>query len=115
MRWRSEDAHRNALNGHSYWLLRHQGLDDHTATQQLKGVSVAERNELLFRNGINFNEVPAWQRRGIGVRWATEEQVGVDPRSGSPVTSVRRRAVVDYDLPMKTEFDDLIRRIVGGQ
>ena len=24
-RWRSEDAHRNALNGHCYWLLRKQG------------------------------------------------------------------------------------------
>ena len=24
-RWRNEDAHRNALNGHSYWLLRKQG------------------------------------------------------------------------------------------
>src|SRR3954447_22661573 len=65
-RWRQEDAHRNALNGHSYWLLRRQGLDDHAATQKLKGVSVADRNELLFASGINFNDLPTWQRRGIG-------------------------------------------------
>jgi tRNA(His) 5'-end guanylyltransferase len=64
-RWRHEDAHRNALNGHSYWLLRKQGLDDHAATQKLKGVSVADRNEMLFAAGINFNDVPAWQKRGI--------------------------------------------------
>src|SRR5262245_8395597 len=26
-RWRNEDAHRNALNAHCYWLLRKQGKD----------------------------------------------------------------------------------------
>jgi tRNA(His) guanylyltransferase len=114
-RWRSEDAHRNALNGHSYWLLRRQGLDDHAATEKLKGVSVADRNELLFRAGINFNEVPAWQRRGIGVRWESEAHVGENPKTGAAVTSMRRKAVIDYDLPMKTDFDDLVRSIVVRQ
>lgn len=114
-RWRHEDAHRNALNGHSYWLLRRQGMDDHAATQQLRGVSVAERNELLFRAGINFNDVPAWQRRGIGVLWEDEEQIGTDPRTGAPLATARRRAVVKLDLPMKSEFDDLVRGIVLRQ
>lgn len=114
-RWRSEDAHRNALNGHSYWLLRRQGLDDHAATEKLKGVSVQDRNEMLFRAGINFNDVPAWQRRGIGVRWESEEHVGENPKTGAAVTSVRRKAVVDYELPMKTEFDELVRGIVARQ
>lgn len=114
-RWRNEDAHRNALNGHCYWLLRRQGLDDHAATQQLKGVSVADRNEMLFRAGINFNDIPAWQRRGIGILWEKEEHVGIDPRTGAPHTSSRRRAVVRYDLPMKTEFDELVRGIVMRQ
>lgn len=114
-RWRHEDAARNALNGHSYWLLRRQGLDDHAATEQLKGVSVADRNEMLFRAGINFNDVPAWQRRGIGVLWKDESHVGENPKTGAPVTTTRRRAVVSYDLPMKTEFDDLVRRIVEQQ
>lgn len=114
-RWRSEDAHRNALNGHSYWLLRRQGLGDHEATQRLKGVSVADRNELLFAAGINFNDVPAWQRRGIGVAWKEETHTGANPKTGEAVTSQRRRAEVLYDLPMKTEFDALVRGIVARQ
>ena len=114
-RWRHEDAHRNALNGHSYWLLRRQGLDDHAATEKLKGVSVADRNELLFRAGINFNDVPAWQRRGIAVHWQSEEHAGTNPKTGAAVTSVRRHAVVSYDLPMKTEFDELVRGVVTRQ
>jgi len=114
-RWRHEDAHRNALNGHSYWLLRRQGLDDHAATEKLKGISVAGRNELLFAAGINFNDLPAWQRRGVGVSWANEEHVGTNPKTGERVVSTRRRAVVSYDLPMKAEFDALVRGIVERQ
>lgn len=47
-RWRQEDAHRNALNGHCYWLLRKQGQSVAAATRTLEGVSVAAKNELLF-------------------------------------------------------------------
>ncbi len=114
-RWRHEDALRNALNGHSYWLLRRQGLDDHAATTKLKGVSVADRNELLFQAGINFNDVPAWQKRGIGMVWKEEEHVGIDPRSGAEVRSTDRRAVADFDLPSGTAFEQLVRGIVCEQ
>jgi tRNA(His) guanylyltransferase len=114
-RWRHEDAHRNALNGHCYWLLRGQGLDDHEATKKLNGVSVAERNELLFRHGINFNELPTWERRGIGTLWEDVAHEAVDPRNGATVTSMKRRLKTDYELPMKDAYDVYIRDIVTKQ
>ncbi len=114
-RWRSEDAHRNALNGHCYWLLRGQGLDDAEATRRLNGVSVAERNELLFRNGINFNDVPAWQKRGVGVYWKEVAHEATDPRTGATVTSTRRRLEVDPELPMKDSYDAFVRGFVERQ
>src|SRR5436309_6774632 len=49
-RWRSEDAHRNALNAHCYWLLRRLGRDVGAATAALRGLSVSGKNELLFQN-----------------------------------------------------------------
>ena len=36
-RWRSEDAHRNALNAHCYWLLRKQGKGVGEATGSTQG------------------------------------------------------------------------------
>ena len=33
--WRQEDAHRNALNAHCYWLLRKQGVSKRAVTSQL--------------------------------------------------------------------------------
>ncbi len=114
-RWRYEDAHRNALNGHCYWLLRRQGLDDQEATRRLKGVSVAAANELLFRNGTNFNDLPSWQKRGIGATWQNVDQAGVDPRSGAEVTSTRRRIAVQWELPTRSQYDDFVRGIVEAQ
>ncbi len=114
-RWRSEDAHRNALNGHSYWLLRKQGLSDHAATQKLSGASVADRNELLFQAGINFNDLPAWERGGIAVQWRDEPHEGKNPKTGETVTSTRRVPFVNYDLPMKSELDALVREITLAQ
>ncbi|MFO0630334.1 MAG: tRNA(His) guanylyltransferase Thg1 family protein [Polyangiales bacterium] len=107
-RWRQEDAHRNALNGHCYWLLRGQGLSDAEATRRLSGVSVPARNELLFQHGVNFNELPAWQRRGIGARWQEVTVPAVDPRTGAAITATRRALYVDHDLPMKDAYDALI-------
>ena len=114
-RWRSEDAHRNALNGHCYWLLRRTGQDARAATRALLGLSVAAKNELLFQHGINFNELPAWQKRGIGVYWETIAKPGLDPRSGQATTAIRRRLTVDLELPRGEAYDALIWRTLSPE
>jgi len=48
-------------------VLRQAGLSAQAATERLLGLSVADKNELLFQHGINFNELPAWQKRAAGV------------------------------------------------
>jgi tRNA(His) guanylyltransferase len=45
-RWRNEDAHRNALNAHGYWLLRKQGQTVGQATAAMKGLSVAQKERI---------------------------------------------------------------------
>ena len=71
--------------------------------------------QIVFRHGINFNELPAWQKRGIGALWEHVERVGTDPRTGKQVTSTRRKLAVQWELPMGTEYDAFIRRIVEAQ
>lgn len=114
-RWRQEDAHRNALNGHCYWLMRRQGMDDDAATNWLKGVSVADRNELLFRHGINFNELPLWQRRGVGVLWDKVDELGTNRKTGESVKSTRRALRADAELPMKEAYETYVRELVIDQ
>jgi tRNA(His) 5'-end guanylyltransferase len=111
-RWRHEDAHRNALNAHCYWLLRKQEQSVQKATQALLGLSVAEKNELLFSHGINFNELPNWQKRGVGLYWETYMKPGQNPLTGETVSSERRRIKRDLELPMKDEYAAFVAEIV---
>ena len=106
--WRQEDAHRNALNAHCYWMLRKEGLGAQEATAQLDGKSIAYKNELLFSRGINFDKLPAWQKRGIGVFWADVEKVGFNPITKQEVLTTRRELTVEYDLPLGQQYGDMV-------
>ncbi len=109
LRWRHEDACRNALNSHCYWALRDEGLNATEATQALEGHSNAEKNEILFqKKGLNFNDLPNWQKRGIGLYWENQPIQGIDPRSGATTQSHRKAIKVDWDLPMKEAYNRFI-------
>ena len=112
-RWRNEDAHRNALNSYCYWTLRNNGESVGQATRFLEGMSVADKNELLFQNGINFNDVPNWQKRGVGLYWDNYIKPGVNPVTRENVKAVRRQISIEYDLPMKMGYGEFIEKILA--
>ncbi len=107
-RWRQEDATRNALNAHCYWLLRKQGKSQKDATQSLLKLSTSDKNELLFQQGVNFSRLPAWQKRGTGVYWEAFAKEGFNPKTRKPVLASRRRVRVDLELPMKKAYDEFL-------
>lgn len=107
-RWRQADATRCALNGWCYWTLRQAGNSVGQATAMLEGKSVAFKNELLFQYGINFNELPVWQRRGVGLYWEEYEKEGYNPIQNQAVVVKRRQIKIDEDLPMKDAYDRFI-------
>ncbi|HAB19237.1 MAG TPA: tRNA(His) guanylyltransferase Thg1 family protein [Verrucomicrobiota bacterium] len=108
-RWRQEDATRNALNAHCYWLLRKSGKSVKEATQFLLGQTTSDKNELLFRHGINFGKLPAWQKRGVGLFWEDYEKTGVNPKTGEATKAIRRRLKTELELPMKEAYATFIR------
>jgi tRNA(His) 5'-end guanylyltransferase len=110
--WRQADAARCALNGWCYWTLRKEGSTARQADRRLEGTRVAAKNELLYARGVNFNELPAWQRRGVGLWWETYEKTGHDPRRGVDVIATRRRVHVERELPMKDEYRSLVDALV---
>lgn len=109
-RWRNEDAARNALNGWCYWTLRQkQGLSATVASSRLAGKSIAYKNELLFQNGLNFNQdVPNWQKRGVGLYWQSYQKAGFNPKTGQDVTVERNRLYQDLELPMRETYSQFI-------
>jgi tRNA(His) 5'-end guanylyltransferase len=111
-RWRQADAARCALNGWTYWALRKAGQSVAQATAALEGKGVADKNELLFQAGINFNNLPLWQRRGTGLYWERYEREGYNPQLGQKVVTTRRRVKVDQELAMGEEYAAFINRLM---
>jgi tRNA(His) guanylyltransferase len=111
-RWRQADATRCALNGWCYWTLRNAGESARSATALLDNKSVAFKNELLFQHGINFNDLPTWQRRGVGLYWEEYEKTGFDPIREKEVVAKRRRIKVDEELPLKDGYDEFIYNLL---
>ncbi|WP_244162384.1 tRNA(His) guanylyltransferase Thg1 family protein [Amycolatopsis regifaucium] len=102
--WRQSDATQCALNGWCYWTLRKAGKSAREAGDVLEGAGIPEKNELLYAHGVNFTELPAWQRRGVGLYWETYERTGFDPVREREVAAARRRVRVERELPMKDEY-----------
>jgi tRNA(His) 5'-end guanylyltransferase len=111
--WRQADAARSALNGWCYWTLRKDGLSRQEATKELEGANAAAKNELLFQRGVNFNDVPTWQRRGVGLWWETYERPGYDPMRAVEVTATRRRVREERELPMKEPYRDFLAELIA--
>jgi len=111
-RWRNEDAYRNALNAYCYWTLRQNNHSKREATSRIEKLSVAEKNELLFQHGINFNDLPNWQKRGIGIYWREIEKEGVNPKTNQKLLTKRKVLAVDFELPMKDAYNQFISDLI---
>jgi tRNA(His) guanylyltransferase len=111
-RWRQEDAHRNSLSAHCYWSLRRDGMSQRKATSMLEGMSKAEKNELLFQKGINYNELPNWQKRGVGLYWQEYQKIGRNPITNEDTIATRSRIYRNLELPMKDDYSEFIGNLI---
>jgi tRNA(His) guanylyltransferase len=107
-RWRHEDAHRNSLSAHCYWSLRKEGKTARQATKEIEGLSVAKKNQLLFERGLNFNELPRWQRRGLALIWKDYKKEALNPKTAEIVFADRRRLERDFELPVGDAYGDYV-------
>ena len=104
--WRQEDAHRNSLNSYCYWTLRKEGLPKQQATAMLEGKTVSYKNELLFKRGINYNNLPCWQKRGTGIYYKDIVKEGYNPVTNKNTETIRRKLYIDYELKTGKEYGD---------
>ena len=111
-RWRQEDANRNALNSHCYWMLRKEGKSARKAASMLDRKGINFKNELLFSRGINYNDLPSWQKRGVGLWNKQYEKEGFNPITKEKVSVVRNKIYVEYELPIGDEYSEMISGFV---
>jgi tRNA(His) 5'-end guanylyltransferase len=110
--WRMKDSERNSLNTYAYWNLINSGLTAKIATNTLKGLSVQQKHDLLMSNGVNYNSIKSWIKRGHGLHWKTIKVQGVNPLENKNVIVDRRCIYTDSELPMSSEYYPYVSSIV---
>ena len=101
---RQDEAWRNCINGYAYWTLRKE-YTKKEAMEILENKKSNQLHDILFERNINPAELPAWQRRGIGLYKKEVIIEGYNPIRDEKVRSSRRKIFIDDDLPiLNTEF-----------
>lgn len=65
-KWRQDEAWRNCVNGYGIWILREK-YSPKVANEKIHGLKNSDIHELLFKEGINLNNVDTWKKRGIAI------------------------------------------------
>lgn len=112
-RWRQEDAHRNALNSHLFWLFRKEGFSSTDSDRELKGVPVEQKQRLLKERGIEFDLLPHWQRWGVGVYAIKVERKGLNPKTGQEEIGWRNELQADYEIPVGELYGSMVCSFVA--
>ena len=112
-RWRQEDAGRNSLNSYCYWQLRADGFSPSDAQQQISGVTNAQKIELLLNHGINYDKLPSWQTRGIGMYYTDVPKEGFNPVTGQATKCLRRVLHLEEELPTGAAYSKLLSQILS--
>lgn len=74
--WRQADTHINHLLNCCFWaLVEKKGFSPADAQTKINGTSSAEKNEILFGVGLNYNDQPAQHRKGSFLYWSKEEML----------------------------------------
>ena len=62
--------------------------------------------------GINYNNLPLWQRRGVGMYFKEMEKKGYNPVTKEHTTCIRRSLYLEEELPIGEPYAELINTII---
>lgn len=103
--WRQQDATKNAISMAAHTYFSHKSL------QGMRGAQMQER--LWSEKGINFNDYPAFFKRGVFVkrqkiqRMLSESEMAAIPEQHRPTGPVVRTVVEAMDIWLSREEDPL--------
>lgn len=79
----------------------------------LKGLSITAKSYLLARErGIRFRDLPAWQKRGVGLCWERYETERAQPATEESTVVTRQRIKVAMELPVNDRYLAFIRELI---
>ena len=101
-KWRQDEAWRNCINAYGIHTLKSKYCDE-IANEKIKGLKSSDIHELLFREGINLNNIENWQKRGIAIYKQNKEIVGYNKKECKNQVSYRSFLFTDLEIPIFSE------------
>lgn len=71
-KWRQDEAWRNCVNGYGAWYIK-----NNSSSITLNGMKNSDIHEMLYKGGINLNDIDNWKKRGIGI-YKKENKIFLD-------------------------------------
>lgn len=109
--WRERDATKNAIS---------MATRAHYSAKQMDGKSASDMQEMLFAKGVNFNDYPAFFKRGTFVRRElverelTTEELDRISEKHRPTGPVIRSRIVELEMPPFGRVQNRPEVIVDG-
>lgn len=101
--WRQQDATRNSIQMLARSMYSHKECDN---------MNTSQLQELVFRKGVNWNDCPVSQKRGRCIVKTQYEHVGVNPKTGEEIPSMRSAWTVDNNIPIFSQDRSYIEKYV---
>lgn len=102
--WRQEDSHRNSLSAYCYWTLIKNNFTAKQAASKIEKMPQSDKNELLFQLGINYNNLPLWQKRGVGMYSKEVVKHGFNPLTEITSECLRNELYLEKELPIRENY-----------
>lgn len=103
-RWRQDESWKNCIASHGISFLKSK-YSNNEANDKINGLNSSEIHELLYRNGINLNDIETYKKRGIAVYRKNKKVEGFNKKENRNQVSYRSYVYIDWDVPkFNSEF-----------
>jgi len=100
MQWRQAEAWRNHMQSYGFYTLVKEGMPEREASKRMHGMKFEDIHEMMWQRGVNLNETPAWQRKGVFIYKKAVEKEGYDPIKKKKVLVEREEIEELWDPPL---------------
>ena len=109
--WEQDKAKINVLNNYCYLKLKEEGLSGRKALTILEKLNMTEKNEFILKKGIDFESIPLWEKRGVGIYWEKYMEEVFNPKKNRSFGTLCKRLKIVYELPVENDYTVFIQSL----
>jgi tRNA(His) 5'-end guanylyltransferase len=114
LQWRQAEAWRNHMQSYGFYSLVKEGTPEREASKRMHGMKFEDIHEMMWQRGVNLNDTPAWQRKGVFIYKKMIEKEGYDPVKKKKVIVGRAEVEELWDPPLfgSKEGEEILKKLL---